>query len=115
MTKSEDDLWRVFRGEDQNGPGKVCYPFHSFCHMLMDYESFRQYLTTDQSKNKSRREKEPIKKLALTDTTRFYLLVGRERQACVDQSRLIKVGKAMRDRELSVQYLGVLPAANDPG
>ena len=58
------------------------------------------------------RAKKLIKDVPLTDKTRFFLLVGRERRVCVDQSRIMEVGKAMRDPDLMVQYLGTAERGN---
>lgn len=108
MIKNEDDLWRIFRGEDHIQPGRERHPFHIVREALLDREEYDKYRSAVPSEAEGQKAKKLIRQTALKDTTRFYLLVGRERQVCVDQSRLIKVGKAMRDKELTVQYLGIL-------
>ena len=107
MIKNEDDLWRMFGGEDHTQHGQWRQPFKVVCQALLDYQAYHQYRPAKPSKAEGRKAKKLIKQTPLTDATRLYLLVGRERQVCIDQSRLVRVGKAMRDRELSIQYLGM--------
>ena len=114
MIKHEDDLWRMFGGKDHTLSGQLRQPFSIVFEALRDYSTLHQDRPERVAKAKKRKGEVPKVKKAigqtkLADTSRFYLLIGRERQVCVDQSRLIKVGKAMRDRELAVQYLGTTP------
>jgi hypothetical protein len=110
MIKCEDDLWRIFGGEDHEKIGRRSLPFSVVWHELHDYEALHREPVSPNTSAKAPKKKSSVPQTDLEDVTRFYLLVGRERQVCVDQSRLIKVGKAMRDRELSVQYLGMIAA-----
>ena len=97
MIKNEDDLWRQFGGQDHTQPGQWRQPFKVVFQTLLDREAYNRYKPAKPSKAEGQKAKRLIKQTPLKDTSRFYLLIGRERQVCVDQSRLIKVGKAMRD------------------
>ncbi len=105
MINNEEDLWRLFGGEDHIQPGRRSLSYGVVWQELHDYEAMHKGEATSA---KWFKRGKPTPRTVLKDSTRFYVLIGRERQVCVDQSRLIKVGKAMRDKELSVQYLGVL-------
>lgn len=91
MIKNEDDLWRIFRGEDHIQSGRERHPFHIVKQALLDRDAYNQYRPVKPSKAEGQKAKKLIKQTPLTDTTRFYVLIGRERQVCVDQSRLIRV------------------------
>ena len=108
MIKSEDDLFRLFGGDDPTKPGSSERAFTTIELELEDRREFDRYLgdpekSPEQNVAASRKL---IKKVELSDPNRHYLLVGGKREVRVDQSRLLSVGKAMRDPELTVQYLG---------
>ncbi|AXI55004.1 hypothetical protein C1J05_11330 [Sulfitobacter sp. JL08] len=94
MIEKESDFYRLFGGDDPAYPGPIQ---RSFDYVLLSIAS-----TGPHGSKK--------KQIKLKDPDRRYLLVGGERQVCVDQSRLLQVGKAMNDRDLMVQYFGVAPA-----
>ena len=108
MIKSEDDLFRLFGGDDPKKPGSSERAFTTIELELEDRREFDRY-RGDPKKSPQQNvaaSRKLIKKVELTDPSRHYLLVGGKREVRVDQSRLLKVGKAMRDPELTVQYLG---------
>lgn len=108
MIKSEDDLFRLFGGDDPAQPGSSERTFITIQLELEDRREFDRY-RGDPAKSPQQNvaaSRELIKKVELTDPNRHYLLVGGKREVCVDQSRLLKVGRAMRDPELMVRYLG---------
>ncbi|MFY0661458.1 MAG: hypothetical protein JXR15_13275 [Shimia sp.] len=104
---SEDDLWRLFGGEDHSKPGKWQQHFATLDRQLHDYDGFHSHKPNVPSAAEVKRAKSKIKlRFPLTDSDRRYLLIAGDRQVCINQSCLLKVGKAMRDPKLMVQYLG---------
>jgi hypothetical protein len=104
---SEDDLWRLFGGQNHSQPGQWRQTFEYVQNALQDTRAFHLHRPKRASGGEVAKAKRLIAQLfPLTDATRLYLLKGREREFVVDQARLLRVGKAMRDRELTVQYLG---------
>lgn len=105
--RSEDDIWRLFGGEDHNQPGKWQQSFLSVERHLLDTDGFHKHRPDVPAPSEVAKAKKKIKqRFPLKDTERLYLLTARGREVCVDQSRLLRVGKVMKDRDLSVQYLG---------
>lgn len=110
MIKSEDDLFRLFGGNDPSKAGTRDRAFSTIELELEDRKDFDRY-PGDPEKSPQQNvaaSRKLIKRVKLTDSSRHYLLVGGKREVRVDQSRLLIVGKAMRDPALSVQYLGAL-------
>ncbi|MCT4554789.1 MAG: hypothetical protein N4A53_08900 [Pelagimonas sp.] len=108
MIKSQDDLFRLFGGDDPTKPGSSERTFTAIQLELEDRREFDRY-RGDPKKSPQQNvaaSRKLIKKVELTDSHRHYLLVGGKREVRVDRSRLLKVGKAMRDPDLMVQYLG---------
>ena len=85
---SEGDLWKLFGGPDhlQRGLWERSFAFVSDA----------VHIRGGHGKNA------PIR---LKDKSRLYLVIGHDRIVCVDQSRLLAVGKAVPNA--SVQYAGV--------
>lgn len=100
MIRNEEVLWQLFDGPDHRQPGLRSRSFEFIWRILHDWDALHPTDSTSAAK------KAP--QVRLTDTTRFYALIGRERRACVPQSKLVVIGKAMRDPELRVQYLGTM-------
>lgn len=105
--RSEDDLWRLFGGEDHLQPGKWQLSFEVLKRQLYDHDGFHKHRPDEPKVSEIKKAKTKIKlRFPLKDPNRRYLLIAGDRQACVDQAKLLSVGKAMRDPELVVQYLG---------
>lgn len=104
---SKDDVWRLFGGEDHSKPGKWQQEFAILDRQLHNYDGFHNHKPDVPSAAEVQKAKSKIKpRFPLADPDRRYLLIAGDRQVCVDQSRLLSVGKAMREPELVVQYLG---------
>ena len=108
MIKSEDDLFRLFGGDD---PAKLGSSERTFTTIQLELEDRREFDRYRGDPQRSPQQnvaasRKLIKKVELTDSNRHYLLVGGKREVRVDQSRLLKVGRAMRDPETVVRYLG---------
>jgi len=105
---SEDDVWRLFGGEDHSKPGKWQQPFATLERQLHDYDGYHTHKPDEPGHGEIAKAKKKIKlRFPLADPDRRYLLIARGKQVCVDQSHLLPVGKAMRDHALMVQYLGL--------
>ncbi|WP_157994888.1 hypothetical protein [Paracoccus tegillarcae] len=108
MIKSEDELFRLFGGDDPTKPGSSERTFTTIQLELEDRKAFDRY-RGDPEKSPQQNivaARKLIKKVNLTDPSRHYLLVGGKREVRVDQSRLLTVGRAMSEPALSVRYLG---------
>lgn len=108
MIASEQELFRLFGGDDPSQPGTQERTFKTIEIELQDRTGFDRY-RGDPSKTPQQNTtaaRKLIKAVELTDPHRHYLLAGGKREVRVDQSRLLKVGRAMRDPEMVVQYLG---------
>lgn len=90
--KTEDDLWRLFGGQDHREPGIWRHSFEYVWNVLHDQRRLE------------RKDVRPA--FPLTDKTRLYLLVSRGRTVRIDQGHLFEIGKAMPD--CMVQYVGVV-------
>jgi len=111
---SEADIWRLFGGEDHTKPGKWQQSFETLKRQLYDHEGFHKHKPDVPGKGEVAKAKKKIKpRFPLSDPKRRYILIAGDRQVCVDQSRLLPVGKAMRDRVLMVQYLGERDTIHD--
>ena len=112
MIKSEDDLFRLFGGDDPAKPGNSERTFTTIQLELEDRREFDRYRGDPEKlpQQNVAASRKLIKKVKLTDPNRHYLLAGGKREVRVDQSRLLKVGKAMRDPDLVVRYLGASTA-----
>lgn len=110
MIKTEADLFRFFGGSDPSQAGTKEISFARLSEELQDrtkYHKYRADPTLTPSENIAVAKRLIKQRFKLTDdNVRHYLLVGRKRVVRINQSGLLKVGKAMRDRELMVQYLG---------
>lgn len=94
----ENDLWRLFGGDDPETPGRWQRSFKSLRQYIYDTEPYHKRETTF-GKLKQR--------FPLSDPNRQYLLLGEQRRVCVDQQRLLTVARAMGEHGLIVQYLGI--------
>lgn len=114
---SEGDIWRLFGGEDHTMPGKWQQSFETLKRQLYDHDGFHMHKPVVPRDGEVATAKKKIKlRFPFTDTSRRYryLLIARGKQVCVDQSRLLPVGKAMRDPSLIVQYLGKVVQDDTP-
>ena len=111
MIETEADLFRLFGGSDPSQAGTKDISFvrlNAELHDRTNYHKYRADPTLTPAKNNAAANRLIKQRFELTDCYdgRHYLLVGRKRAVRIGQSRLLKVGNAMRDPELMVQYLG---------
>ena len=110
--KSEDDLWRLFGGEDHTEPGNWQQSFASIERHLLDTNGFHKHRADSPSRHEVAKARKKIKqRFPLNDTARLYLLTAADREVAVDQSRLLRVGRTMQRSSgpVAVQYLGAVP------
>jgi hypothetical protein len=112
---SEDDLWRLFGGEDHTKPGNWQQSFAGIERHLLDTNGFHKHRAETPSRHEVAKARKKIKqRFPLNDTARLYLLTAADQEVVVDQSRLLRIGRTMKRSSgaVAVQYLGAVSGSD---